>query len=156
MCVCAALCKGMDADHDISGGELNDNDNSTACLPYNFSQHEDSVYGPTFIVTRIVGLLSSTVAIVLLLVTRSYLVTIYRIILYLSIAALFFVIGTGVVFIPYALQEPMPSIYNTILLSLAGYLGLVYALVLCWIGIHDSYWLCAEYISRKLNTNCLP
>ena len=133
--MCAALCKGMDADHDISRGELNDN-NSTACLLYNFSQHEYSVIGPTFIVTRIVGLLSSMAAIVLVLVTRSYLVTIYRIILYLSIAALLFVIGSGVVFIPYVLQEPIPSIYNKIVVSLTGYLGLVYALVLCWIGVH--------------------
>ena len=112
MCVCAALCKGMDADHDISSGELNDNNNSTACLLYNFSQHEYSVIGPTHIVSDIVGLLSSTVAIVLVLVTRSYLVTIYRIILYMSIAALLNVIGGGVMSIPYALQEPTPSIYN--------------------------------------------
>ena len=126
----------MDADHDISRGELNDNNNSTACLLYNFSQHEYSVIGPTFIGSHIVGLLSSTVAIVLVLVTTSYLVTIYRIILYLSIAALFFVIGSGVVFIPYVLQEPMPSIYNMILLSVTGYSSLVYALLLCWIGVH--------------------
>ena len=125
----------MDADHDISRGELNDN-NSTACLLYNFSQHEYSVIGPTHIVSDIVSLLSSTVAIVLVLVTRSYLVTIYRIILYLSIAALLLVIGSGVMVIPYVLQEPTPSIYNIIVLSLAGYLGLVYALVLCWIGVH--------------------
>ena len=126
----------MDADHDISRGELNDNNNSTACLMFNFSQHEDSVIGPTFIVTRIVGLLSSMAAIVLVLVTRSYLVTIYRIILYMSIAALLFVIGNSLLFIPYVLQERMPSIYNMISRSLAGYLGLVYALVLCWIGVH--------------------
>ena len=130
------LCKGMDADHVISRGELNDKNNSIACLLYNFSQHEYSVIGPTFIVSYIVNLLSSTVAIVLVLVTMSYLVTIYRIIVYLSIAAILFLIGSGVMFIPYVLQEPMSSIYNMIMFSLTAYSSLVYALVLCWIGVH--------------------
>ena len=137
MCACAALCKGMDADHDNSRGELNDNNNSTACLLYNFSQHEYSVIGTTFLVSDIVGLLSSMAAIVLVLVTRAYLVTIYRLILYLSIAALLYLIVAGMMFITsFVTQDSTTRVYVIIVSFLVGYFLLVYVLVLCWIGVH--------------------
>ena len=126
----------MDADHDNSRGELNDNNNSTACLLYNFSQHEYSVIGTTFLASDIVGLLSSMAAIVLVLVTRSYLVTIYRLILYLSIAALLYLIVAGMMLITsYVTQDSTTSVYAIIVSFLVGYFLLVYVLVLCWIGV---------------------
>ena len=120
----------MDAD------ELNDSNSSTPCLLFNSSQHEESVITTALYVSMIVGLLSSILAIVLVLVTRSYLVTIYRIILYLSIAALLFLIIIGMLYIPYVPQDSVTSVYFKIVWFFGGYLPLVYALVLCWIGVH--------------------
>ena len=95
----------MDAD------ELNDSNISTPCLLFNSSQHEESVITTALYISMIVGLLSSILAIVLVLVTRSYLVTIYRIILYLSVTALLILIIIGMVNIPYVPQDSMTSVY---------------------------------------------
>ena len=109
----------------------NGTSNDTDCLAFNFTTTEDHIVFYTSASSNLLGLVSSVVAIVFVVVTRAYKVPVNRLILYLSVDTLLYTIVTPFVF--YLDGSGVPS---KVCLFWSVYFRLLYSIFVCWISIY--------------------
>ena len=116
------------------------------CIFSMWNESQSLLIGSTAVLSNSLGILSSLAAIVLVLITRAYKEFIQRLFLYLAIAATFLctlLLSSFVVFLimldahnnTTQLQAKIDEFKIAISFPL-GYFGLLYALLLCWIGVY--------------------